>query len=127
MTESGLLLDSNVVVWMDALPQRIPVAVRSRIESVQNVYVSAVTAWELAIKQSLGGLVLARPISSLIRFAGYIELPVSIRHGEAVQGLPLYHRDPFDRLLVAQAMMEGLTLVTADRQLHRYGIPIISV
>jgi PIN domain nuclease of toxin-antitoxin system len=56
-----------------------------------------------------------------------IELPVAIRHGEAVRSLPLHHRDPFDRLLVAQAMLEGLTLVTGDHVLLQYGIPILMV
>jgi PIN domain nuclease of toxin-antitoxin system len=125
MTGSALLLDSNIVVWLDQKPGRLPASVVRQIESAPQVYLSAVTAWELSIKQSLGGLTLARPVSDLIQTHGMIELPVTIRHGEAVRNLPLHHRDPFDRLLVAQAMVEGLILVTGDRLLLRYGIPIL--
>lgn len=127
MTGFSLLLDSNIVVWLDQKPERLPASVVRQIESAPQVYLSAVTAWELSIKQSLGGLTLARPVSDLIHTHGMTELPVTIRHGEAVRNLPLHHRDPFDRLLVAQAMVEGLILVTGDRLLLRYGIPILLV
>ena len=127
MTEPALLLDSNVVVWLDQKPQRIPGSVLLRLESAPLVFLSAVTAWELAIKQSLGGLTLIRPVSDLIHTHRMTELPVTIRHGEAVQSLPPHHRDPFDRLLIAQAMVEGLILVTGDKQLLNYGVPILLV
>ena len=127
MTESALLLDSNVVVWLDQKPQRIPTSVLLRLESAPLVYLSAVTAWELAIKQSLGALALIRPVSDLILTHRMTELPVTIRHGEAVQNLPYRHRDPFDRLLIAQAIVEGLILVTGDKQLLSYGVPILLV
>jgi PIN domain nuclease of toxin-antitoxin system len=127
MTEPALLLDSNVVVWLDQRLQRIPDSVLLRLESAPQVFLSAVTAWELAIKQSLGNLTLLRPISDLIHTHQMTELPVTLRHGEAVGQLPVHHRDPFDRLLVAQAMVEGLILVTGDRRLAEYGIPILLV
>jgi PIN domain nuclease of toxin-antitoxin system len=111
MTEPALLLDSNIVVWLDQKPKRIPDSVLLRLESAPQVFLSAVTAWELAIKQSLGALTLLHPVSDLIRTHQMTELPVTIRHGEAVGNLPLHHRDPFDRLLVAQAIVEGLILV----------------
>jgi PIN domain nuclease of toxin-antitoxin system len=127
MTGSELLLDSNVVVWFDQKPARIPSQVVRQIESAQRVYVSAVTAWELAIKQSLGQLALTRPVSELVRASGMLELPVTLRHGEAVQDLPFHHRDPFDRLLIAQTQIEGLVLVTGDNRLAQYGIPVLLV
>jgi PIN domain nuclease of toxin-antitoxin system len=127
MTEPGLLLDSNVVVWLDQKPQRISSSVLHRIESAPLVFLSAIVAWELGIKQSIGGLTLNRPVSDLIHTNGMTELPVTIKHGEAVRDLPLHHRDPFDRLLVAQAMVEGLILVTGDRKLLDYGVPILLV
>ena len=127
MKETALLLDSNVVVWLDQKPQRIPDPVLLRLESAPQVFLSAVTAWELTIKQSLGNLTLLQPVSKLIHTYQMIELPVSIRHGEAVGNLPLHHRDAFDRLLVAQALVEGLILVTGDRQLLKYGVPILLV
>ncbi|MGA3264287.1 MAG: type II toxin-antitoxin system VapC family toxin [Terracidiphilus sp.] len=127
MTDSALLLDSNVVVWLDRKPERLPALVMGKIETASQVYLSAVTAWELGIKQSLGGLTLLRPVSDFLQTHGMTELPVTIRHGEAVRDLPLHHRDPFDRLLVAQAMVEGLILVTSDRLLLNYGVPILLV
>ncbi len=127
MTESALLLDSNVVVWLDQKPQRIADSVLLRLESAPQVFLSAVTAWELAIKQSLGSLTLRRPVSDLIHTHRMTELAVTIRHGEAVRNLPLHHRDPFDRLLVAQAMVEGLVLVTGDGKLAAYGVAILLV
>lgn len=127
MTEPALLLDSNVLVWLDQNQERIPSQVMLQIESTQRVFLSAVTAWELSIKQALGGLTLLRPVSDFIQSHRLTELPVSIRHGEAIRSLPLHHRDPFDRLLVAQAMVEGLVLVTGDRRLLSYGVPILLV
>lgn len=127
MTTSALLLDSNVVVWLDEEPTRIQKDVVCHIEAATSVFVSAVTAWELSIKESLGDLMLARPVSEFVRINGLIELPISIHHGEAVRNLPPHHQDPFDRLLVAQAKVEGLTLVTADTRLSSYGIPVLQV
>jgi PIN domain nuclease of toxin-antitoxin system len=127
MTDSGFLLDSNIVVWLDRKPERIPPHVLLTIASAPQVFLSAVTAWELGIKQALGDLTLLQPVSEMVRAHSMTELPVTIRHGEAVRELPLHHRDPFDRLLVAQAMVEGLILVTGDRLLLRYGIPILLV
>jgi PIN domain nuclease of toxin-antitoxin system len=127
MTEPAFLLDTNIVVWLDQKPDRISASVLLRIESAPQVFLSAVVAWELSIKQSLGSLTLNRPVSDLIHTHAMTELPVTIQHGEAVRNLPFHHRDPFDRLLVAQAMVEGLILVTGDRHLLDYGVPILLV
>ena len=123
----SFLLDSNIVIWLDRQSKRLSPAVMNQIQTSPQVYLSAVTAWELAIKQSLGKLMLARRVSELIRDENMTELPVTVEHGEAVRMLPLYHRDPFDRLLIAQAQIEGLILVTSDRLLLRYGVPILLV
>lgn len=127
MSAPSLLLDSNIVIWLDRKPGRLPAQTVQQIRSAQHVYVSAVTGWELSIKQSLGGLSLARPVSEFVRAERMIELPITIEHGEAVQSLPLHHRDPFDRLLLAQTKVEGLVLVTGDKFLLRYGVPILLV
>jgi PIN domain nuclease of toxin-antitoxin system len=127
MSAPSLLLDSNIVIWLDRKPGRLPAQTVQQIRSAQHVYVSAVTGWELSIKQSLGGLSLARPVSEFIRAERMIELPITIEHGEAVQSLPLHHRDPFDRLLLAQTKVERLVLVTGDKFLLRYGVPILLV
>ena len=127
MTAPGLLLDSNIVVWLDEKSKRLTERVVRQIENAPTVFVSAVTAWELSIKESLGDLTLARPVSEFIRTLGLTELPMTIRHAEAVRCLPLYHRDLFDRLLIVQAQAEGLVLVTGDKKLAQYGIPILQV
>jgi PIN domain nuclease of toxin-antitoxin system len=127
MSAPSLLLDSNIVIWLDRKPGRLPAQTVQQIRSAQHVYVSAVTGWELSIKQSLGGLSLARPVSEFVRAERMIELPITIEHGEAVQSLPLHHRDPFDRLLLAQTKVERLVLVTGDKFLLRYGVPILLV
>jgi PIN domain nuclease of toxin-antitoxin system len=127
MSSQALLLDSNIVVWLNENLARIPRTVLQQIEDAPEVFLSAVTAWELGIKESTGGLTLAKPVSTLINTHAMTELPVSIKHGEAVKNLPYHHRDPFDRLLIAQATVEGLILVTADRVLLNYGIPIILI
>jgi PIN domain nuclease of toxin-antitoxin system len=127
MSDSAFLLDSNVLVWLDQKPERIPAHVLRMIESAPQVFLSAVTAWELGIKQALGDLTLLQPVSEMLHTHSMTELPVTIRHGEAVRDLPLHHRDPFDRLLVAQAKIEGLVLVTGDRKLLQYGVPILLV
>lgn len=126
MTER-LLLDSNVMVYLDQNPGRIKLQTRNRIDAAHEVYVSAVTGWELAIKQANGALQLNTPVSRIVESLGFLELPITIRHGEAVRALPLVHRDPFDRLLVAQSISEGLTLVTSDTRLAWYGVPILGV
>jgi PIN domain nuclease of toxin-antitoxin system len=127
MKDSAFLLDSNIVVWLDQKPERIPPYVLLMLESAPQVFLSAVTAWELGIKQALGDLTLLQPVSEMLHTHNMTELPVTIQHGEAVRDLPLHHRDPFDRLLVAQAMIEGLILVTGDKLLLKYGVPAVLV
>lgn len=85
------------------------------------------TAWELVIKQALSDLTLQKPVSVLLHTHSLTELPVTIQHRGALRDLPFHHRDPFDRLLIAQAMIEGLILVTGDKLLLRYGIPTLLV
>ena len=122
-----LLLDSNVVVYLDQDPGRVTQHARDQIDGASEVYVSAVTGWELSIKQATGALKMKTTVSSLVESLGFLELPITMRHGEAVKMLPMIHRDPFDRLLVAQSIIEGLTLVTSDSRLVRYGTPILQV
>ena len=87
--------------------------------------VSVATVWELAIKQGLGQLRASANLPDLIREVGHEILPVKIEHAWQVRMLPAYHRDPFDRLLVAQSQVENIPLITHDRQLERYDVRII--
>ena len=86
------------------------------------MYVSAASAWEVAIKIGLGRLRPARTVEQAAAESGFLELPITFRDAERVAGLPAHHRDPFDRLLVAQAELEGLTLVTRDPVFERYAV-----
>jgi PIN domain nuclease of toxin-antitoxin system len=122
-----LLLDSHVLVWSFASPHRLRAEALSAIaDSANHVHVSTVSPWELEIKRSTGKIEeMPEDVLERIDRAGFIELPVSFEHGIAAGRLPLHHGDPFDRMLVAQARLEGLTLVTDDAQLTRYNVPIL--
>jgi PIN domain nuclease of toxin-antitoxin system len=97
------------------------------LNATRQRFLSAATAWELGLKQAAGKLHLRAPIGDLAGSFGLIELAVTIRHGDIAARLPVYHRDPFDRLLVAQAQDENLILVTADRRLAQYGTTVLMV
>ncbi len=90
------------------------------------MYVSAVTGWEIAIKLSLGRLRTTRRAEDAAADSGFEELPVRLRHTRRLIDLPLHHRDPFDRLLVAQALEEGLTIVTRDSAIQGYEVRVMS-
>jgi PIN domain nuclease of toxin-antitoxin system len=129
VTGARLLLDTQVFLWFLADAARIPPAARGAIAQGKNtVFVSAATIWEIAIKASVGRLRIAgadlERLPSLIDGAGFDELPVSARHAAGVHALPPHHRDPFDRLLIAQARADGLTIVTTDPAFRAYDIPL---
>ena len=120
----NVLLDTHVLIWWDE-GRRIAAAARQAIEEADSVYVSAVSAWEVAIKTGLGRLRPTRTVEEAASESGFLELPVTFRHAERVTGLPPHHRDPFDRMLVAQAAVEELILVTRDPLFGRYGVALI--
>jgi PIN domain nuclease of toxin-antitoxin system len=90
------------------------------------VLVSAASAWEIAVKQSVGKLRIPDDLDDQLRLARFLPLPVTIAHGLAVASMPLHHRDPFDRLLVAQARLENLTIVTRDPRIAAYDVPTLA-
>ena len=114
-------------MWALADPERLGAVAREALEDpAHEVFASAASIWEIAIKAGLGKIEF--PLDALapsMSAAGVTELPVSIRHATAVRDLPAHHRDPFDRMLVAQAIVEGLVLVSRDRQLGAYGVRIV--
>ena len=120
----NVLLDTHVLIWWDE-GRRIAAEARQAIEEADDVYVSAASAWEVAIKTALGRLRSTRTVEEAASDSGFLELPVTLRHAEWVTGLPPHHRDPFDRMLVAQAAVEELTLVTRDPVFARYGVALI--
>lgn len=125
-----LLLDTHVVLWAATSPNELSVEARDSIEDgTQDVLVSVVSAWEIAIKQSLGKLELPSPaeqwLPEVLRRTGFELAEVGLAAALKVRGLPWHHRDPFDRLLVAQALEDGYTLVTRDPHIGAYGVPVL--
>ncbi|MGH3864661.1 MAG: type II toxin-antitoxin system VapC family toxin [Pseudonocardiaceae bacterium] len=121
-----LLLDSHVVLWSLQSPERLPADVVAMItDPVNSVDVSVASLWELAIKQSIGKLTVDGDLREHLSLQSFSELPVLGEHAVAVRELPPHHRDPFDRLLIAQARCEGLTIVTSDRVFAAYDVPTL--
>lgn len=120
----NLLLDTHVLIWWDEGRRLAPDAGRA-IEEADAVYVSAASAWEIAIKIGLGRLRPTRTVEQATAESGFLELPISFRHAQNGAELPMHHRDPFDRLLIAQAVIEELTLVTRDPVFGRYRVKTI--
>lgn len=122
------LLDTHVLLWAAGEPTRLSADSRRLINSADNeLFFSAASLWEVAIKRGLGRKdfqVDARLLRRGLLDNGYSELPIMSEHAVAIDGLPPIHRDPFDRLLVAQATMEGITLLTVDPLVAQYPGPI---
>ncbi len=119
-----LLLDTHVLIWWDE-GRRLSAQARRAIAEAEEVFVSAASAWEVAIKVGLGRLRPTRTVEDAAGESGFVELPVTFQHASRVGSLPLHHRDPFDRLLAAQAEVEGLTLVTRDPGFEPYEIDLL--
>ncbi len=117
-----LLLDTHVVLWLLAGDPRLGAATVALVQEADEVFVSAASAWEVAIKAALGRLTLPEPFEVGVRRSGFDELPVRFTHAREVSHLPSLHQDPFDRLLVATALADGLTLVSADPQVLAYPV-----
>ncbi|MBS1212475.1 MAG: hypothetical protein H6R26_1091 [Proteobacteria bacterium] len=124
----NLLLDTHLVLWAAGEPDRLSDKARQLlVDSANELYYSAASLWEIAIKRTLGRAdfqVDPRRLWRMLPANGYRELPVTGEHAIAVETLPALHKDPFDRLLLAQARVEGLHLLTADRLLAQYGSPV---
>jgi len=126
-----LLLDTQLLLWAAGQPERLSAAARKLLNDPRNeLLFSAASLWEVAIKSSLGREDF-RAEPRLLRRGlldnGYVELPVTSQHAVNIDGLPPLHKDPFDRLLVAQALSEGITLLTGDAQLARCPGPVRKV
>jgi PIN domain nuclease of toxin-antitoxin system len=116
-----ILLDTHIFLWLATDDRKAKKSLRAQIESATEVYVSAASVWEVAIKHALGKLD-GDPVAfhQAIEAFGFRELPITGEHTLAVAKLPPIHKDPFDRLLIAQAITEPLTLLTADSMLAEY-------
>jgi PIN domain nuclease of toxin-antitoxin system len=121
-----LLLDTHILLWWLADEMRIPERNREVIRDGRNqVFVSAASAWEIAIKRRLGKLRAPADLKAQITSARFELLNVTIDHALAVEGLPDHHSDPFDRMLVAQARSENLTMVSEDPKVRLYDLPVL--
>lgn len=125
-----LLLDTQIFLWYLDRTARIPAAARQAIDDGENaVLVSAVVIWEIAVKTSAGRLAIPpaelRQLPRLIEATGFEELPILARHAASVHALPWHHRDPFDRLMIAQARDESLTFVTVDPAIRAYDVSVL--
>ena len=120
----NLLLDTHALLWWLSGDARLGPGARKQIAAGESrVLVSAATAWELSHKRAAGKIRIDWDIREEIAEEGFLELPIAVEHAIAAAELPRYHADPFDRLLVAQARVEGLWLVTADADVQRYDVP----
>ena len=120
-----LLLDTHCFLWWKTDDVRLTQAARQAIAEAEVVFVSAASAWEVAIKARLGRIELSADFADGINDSGFERLLIQFEHAAETRNLPDHHRDPFDRMLVAQARVEGLTLVTHDRQLEPYGLELL--
>ena len=118
-----LLLDTHVLLWSVLADPALPTRFRVALEAPDaEIFVSAVTVWEVVIKRALGKLAVPDTLFDQALAAGCIELPVTWAHARAVETLPPHHADPFDRLLIAQARVEDLVLVSADSTFSHYDV-----
>lgn len=118
-----LLLDTHTLLWWLDDPALLSKAARNAIANGKNaVYVSAASAWEIAIKRALGKLTVPDDLEAVLASNRFLPLAVTLRHALATFNLPPIHRDPFDRLLLAQSKIEGLTFVSRDANVPLYGV-----
>lgn len=126
-----LLLDTHLLIWASSMPEKLSNEARAQILSIDNpLFFSTVSIWEISIKSALQKQDFHIDAQQLYRGllrAGYQELCMRAEHALATEQLPLWHKDPFDRLLLAQAVTEGMMLMSADIQLHAYGSPVMVV
>ena len=121
----NLLLDSHAFLWFLAGSERLSEAARSSIAEADRVYVSAMTIWELSAKAARGRLEAPSDLTNRLLDQGMLPLALEWEHARVAGGLPLHHRDPVDRMLVAQALVERLTIVSQVREITRYPVPVI--
>jgi PIN domain nuclease of toxin-antitoxin system len=122
----NLLLDTHALLWWLADDPSLGERARRAIaDGKSTVFLSAVVVWEIRIKQSLGKLEAPDQLRQVLERQRFVPLPLTVEHAHAIADLPPIHRDPFDRLLVAQALTERLTVVTRNRHIPRYGVSVL--
>jgi PIN domain nuclease of toxin-antitoxin system len=121
-----VLLDTHALLWALQGSDELSTTARETIVSLQNeVLVSSASAWEIAIKCALGKLEAPRELGAAIDDAGFVRRLIGFEDCEKLQSLPPHHRDPFDRMLVSQALVDGIPIVTRDPWIRRYGVQTV--
>lgn len=121
-----ILLDTHTLIWWLSGNEQLGVIAQAAIADANNsIYVSAATTWEMSVKRQLGKLEAPKDLDAIIEQEGFTKLPISVFHGEQAGDLPLHHKDPFDRMLIAQAQAEGLQILTKDEHFPTYGIKVL--
>jgi PIN domain nuclease of toxin-antitoxin system len=120
-----LLLDTHVLLWWLADGPELSEDLKGEIETELEVYVSVASIWEISIKSAAGKLRVPDGFLEVVGDSGVSELAIRSRHAQLAGQLPILHRDPFDRMLIAQALTENLTLVTRDSAIHAYDVPVL--
>ena len=123
----SLLLDTHVALWAITGDPTLGVEFLDRLRHDPDIHLSPVSLWEITVKQSIGKLAGPPDLAERVQAMGFRELPVTHEHAIVAGRLPLHHRDPFDRMLVAQAVTEGLTLVSRDASIARYEVELLRV
>jgi PIN domain nuclease of toxin-antitoxin system len=123
----NLLLDTHILLWWLSASKRLHSAAREAIADSARAYVSAATVWEIAIKIALGKLEFRGEMAEQLAINNLLPLAVTVPHALAAGALPAHHSDPFARMLVAQAKIESLTLMTHDARLRDYDVPVLVV
>jgi PIN domain nuclease of toxin-antitoxin system len=123
----SLLLDTHVVIWWLSDDPLLDEEVKAQIDAEPEAYVSPVSVWEITMKQALGKIKQPADLPERVRDSGFRELPVTFNHAIVAGRLPMIHRDPFDRMLVAQAQTEALALVTRDPHIQKYEVQLLVV
>jgi len=122
-----LLLDVNAFIWAYARPTELSPAARRALGDVANDrFVSIASLWEIAIKMSIGKLDFVENLAQALDDIAAASLPITLEHVARVRSMPFHHRDPFDRMMIAQAIEEDLTIVTRDRRVSAYGVPVLT-
>ena len=118
-----LLLDTHALVWWVSDDSRLNTRAHAAIGDPRNdIFVSAISAWEIAVKTAKGRMEAPDNLAAVVEEKGFAHLPLTFHHAEHAAQLPMVHRDPFDRFLIAQAQIEGLTIVTRDARIPLYGV-----
>lgn len=120
-----VLIDSHVALWWLEDSSSLGAICRDAIERADEAFFSAVTPWELGIKRALGKLDMPDGLAQALTSSGFAALDISADHAEVAPTLPLHHRDPFDRMIIAQAQLESLTLVSADSSFEPYDVEVL--